>query len=101
MYLLFSQYVMEIFKSAVLELESNATSAADVFIILTNLRKKLKSQCEEEFFGYHVHQLLANVDAAEAQEATKDFKLFLNSAITHLEKKLTWMKIQHSANYQN
>ena len=51
MYLLFSQHVMEIFKSAVLELERNKTSTADVFIILTNLRNKLKSRCDEEFFG--------------------------------------------------
>ena len=88
MYLLFSQHVMEMVKSAVLELESNETSTADVFIILTNLKNKLKSRCDEEFFGYHVHQLLANVNAAEAQEATKDFRLFLNSAITYLEKKI-------------
>lgn len=35
-YLLFSQHVMEIFKSAVQELEKNETSAADVFIILAD-----------------------------------------------------------------
>ena len=78
---------MEIFKLAVQELEKNETSTADVFIILTNLRNRLKSRCDEEFFGYDVHQLRANVGAAEAQEATKDFRLFLNSAITYLEKK--------------
>ena len=86
MYLLFSQHVMEIFKFAVQELEKNETSTAHVFITLTNLRNRLKSRCDEEFFGYNVHQLLANVGAAEAQEATKDFRLFLNSAITYLEK---------------
>ena len=88
MYLIFSQHVMEIFELAVQELEKNETSAADVFIILTNLRNRLKSRCDEEFFGYDVHQLLANVSAAEAQEATKDFKLFLSSAITYLKKKI-------------
>ena len=77
---------MEIFKLAVQELEKNETSTADVFIILTNLRNRLKSRCDEEFFGYDVHQL-ENVSTAEAQEATKNFKLFLNSAITYLEKK--------------
>ena len=87
MYLIFSQHVMEIFKLAVQEPEKNETSTADVFIILTNLRNRLKSRCDEKFFGYDVHQLLANVGAAEAQEATKDFRLFLNSAITYLEKK--------------
>ena len=91
---------MERFKLAVQELEKNETSTADVFIILTNLRNRLKSRCDEEFFEYDVHQLLANVGAAEAQEATKDFRLFLNSAITYLEKKLTLMKIQHLENYQ-
>ena len=101
MYLIFSQHVMEIFKLAVQELEKNETLTADVFIILTNLRNRLKSRCDEEFFGYDVHQFLANVGAAEAQEATKDFRLFLNSAITYLEKKLTLMKIQHLENYQN
>ena len=99
MYLIFSQHVMEIFKLAVQELEKNETSTADVFIILTNLRNRLKSRCDKKFFGYDVHQLLANVGAAEAQEATKDFRLFLNSAITYLEKKLTLMKIQHLENY--
>ena len=49
-YLLFSQHVMEMFKSAVLELEKNETSAANVYIILTNLRNKLKSQYNEKFF---------------------------------------------------
>ena len=92
---------MEIFKLAVQELEKNETSTADVFIILTNLKNRLKSRCDEEFFGYDVHQLRANVGAAEAQEATKDFRLFLNSAITYLEKNLTLMKIQHLENYQN
>ena len=92
MYLIFSQHVMEIFKLAVQELEKNETSTADVFIILTNLRNRLKSRCDEEFFGYDIHQLLANVGAAEAQEVTKDFRLFLNSAITYLEKKLTLRK---------
>ena len=87
MYLIFSQHVMEIFKLTVQELEKNETSTADVFIILTNLRNRLKSRCDEEFFGYNIHQLLANVGAAEAQEATKDFRLFLNSAIMYLEKK--------------
>ena len=101
MYLIFSQHVMEIFKLAVQELEKNETSTADVFIILANLRNRLKSQCDEEFFGYDVHQLLANVSAAEAQEATKDFELFLNSAIPYLENKLTLIKIQHLENYQN
>ena len=51
MYLIFSQHVMEIFKLAVQELEKNETSTADVFIILTNLRNRLKSQCDEEFLG--------------------------------------------------
>ena len=87
MYLIFSPHVMEIFKLAVQELEKNETLTADFFIILTNLRNRLKSRRDEEFFGYDVHQLLANVGAAEAQEATKDFRLFLNSAIAYLEKK--------------
>ena len=50
MYLIFSQHVMEIFKLGVQELEKNETSTADVFIILTNLRNRLKSRCDEEFF---------------------------------------------------
>ena len=57
-YLLLSQHVMEIFKSAVQELEKNETSAADIFIILADLRNKLKSRYDEKFFGYQVHQLL-------------------------------------------
>ena len=43
MYLIFSQHVMEIFKLGAQELEKNETSTADVFIILTNLRNRLKS----------------------------------------------------------
>ena len=35
---------------------------------------------------YDVHQLLANVSAFEAQEANKDFRLLINSAITYYEK---------------
>ena len=83
---------MKIFKLVVQELEKNETSTADVFIILINLRNRLKSRCDEEFFGYDVHQLLANVGAAEAQEATKDFRLFFNSAITYLEKNFNFDK---------
>ena len=49
-YLLFSQHVIEMFKSAVLELEKNETSAANVYIILTNLRNRLKSRYNEKFF---------------------------------------------------
>ena len=37
-------------------------SAADVYIILTNIRNKLKSPRDEKFLGYNVHQLLTNAD---------------------------------------
>ena len=43
LYLIFSQHTMKIFKLAVPELEKNESSTADVFIILTNLRNRLKS----------------------------------------------------------
>ena len=85
MYLILSLHLMAIFKLDVQELEKYESSTADVFVILTNLRNRLKSRCNEEFFVYDVHQLLANVCAAETQEATIDFKLFLNSAITYLK----------------
>ena len=63
---------MEIFKSAVQELEKNETSAADIFIILADLRNKLKSRYDEKFFGYQVHQLLKK--AKSTQRMTHNFK---------------------------
>ena len=85
MYLILSLHLMAIFKLDVQELEKYESSTADVFVILIILRNRLKSRCDEEFFVYDVHQLLANVCAAETQEATIDFRLFLNSAITYLK----------------
>ena len=62
-------------------MQKNETMAADAFVILTDLRNQLKSQCGINFFGYHVYQLFANVGTAEIQEATENFRLYLKTQL--------------------
>lgn len=72
-YLLFLNSFLKIFEDTILSLERNNICITELYHIFSNLRDKINTRLEQEFFGYLVMQKLKNLDKHKSTEIKNDF----------------------------
>lgn len=87
-YLLFIHNICELFEKTIKKIESNKTTACEIFQIMTDFKNQLETRKNEKFFGYETGKKLKNenVFARDRELMIKDFLGFLDGAIHYLNK---------------
>lgn len=83
-YLLFSSHVLQLFNNTIKKLESNNTSAVDLFLILESLKIQLEERKNKKFFGFEVNLRLSRLLPTEKIIIEKDFIEFFNLSLKYL-----------------
>ena len=81
-YLRFIENVSKLFHESVLAVEKKECTITEVYNIMHSLLTKLQNRMEHDFFGTATHSLLDTLETDEQNAAVRDFRMFLDAAIS-------------------
>ena len=91
----FVHNVLNIFEEAIKRLESNATTATEVYGIMVNVEEKLQQRWTDKFYGSNATELLKSVEVSfsDRQKFTQEVHQFFQRSLSYLHK---WYDYEHS-----
>lgn len=89
-YLLFCNHTLNIFQETIKIIESNESTCLDIFKIMDDLRRKIISRMENDFYGFETKKRLKQLNFESQTKLQNDFNTFYKKSLEYLESRFDY-----------